>query len=61
MNENQMNIKFNFAFVLRVEPADLEKIKDFIEKLENVVIVYSQISGNRLYIREERAGDASYL
>lgn len=50
---HSFNVKFNLGFVLRVTPEDLQKIKDFIESLENVTIVHSQISGNRLYIKEE--------
>jgi len=51
------NAKFNLAFVLRVTPKSLEEIKNFIEKLEDIVIVHSQVSGNRLYIKEEGVHD----
>lgn len=51
--DNSFNVKFNLGFVLRVFPEDLQKIKDFIEQLEHVTIVHSQVSGNRLFIREE--------
>jgi len=47
------NVKFNLGFVLRVFPEDLQRIKEFIESMENVTIVHSQISGNRLFIKEE--------
>ena len=47
------NVKFNLGFVIRVDPEDLQKIKIFIESLENVTIVHSQVSGNRLFIKEE--------
>jgi hypothetical protein len=50
---NNFNVKFNLGFVLRVTPDNLNKIKDFLESLENVTIVHSQISGNRLFIMEE--------
>ena len=50
--DNCFNVKFNLGFVLRVSPEDLQNIKDFIESLENVTIVHSQVSGNRLYIKE---------
>jgi hypothetical protein len=53
-NFNQtFNVKFNLGFVLRVTPEDLQQIKTFIESLPNVIIVHSQVSGNRLYIKEE--------
>lgn len=51
--DQTFNAKFNLGFVLRVTPEDLQKIKTFIESLENVTIVHSQVSGNRLYIKEE--------
>jgi hypothetical protein len=51
--DHNFNVKFNLGFVLRVTPEDLQKIKDFIESLENVTIVHSEISGNKLYIKEE--------
>jgi len=51
--EHGFNVKLNLGFVLRVTPEELTKIKDFIESLENVTIVHSQVSGNRLYIKEE--------
>lgn len=51
--EHSFNVKLNLGFVLRVTPEDLTKIKDFIEGLSDVVIVHSQVSGNRLYIKEE--------
>ena len=47
------NVKLNLGFVLRVTPESLQKIKDFIESLDNVTIVHSQVSGNRLYIKED--------
>ena len=50
--DHNFNVKLNLGFVLRVTPEDLQKIKDFIESLENVTIVHSQVSGNRLYIKE---------
>ena len=50
---HDFNVKFNLGFVLRINPENLQKIKDFIESLEGVTIVHSQISGNRLYIQEE--------
>lgn len=53
------NVKFNLGFVLRVTPEDLQKIKTFIESLPNITIVHSQVSGNRLFIREEMSGDGS--
>lgn len=53
------NVKLNLGFVLRVYPDDLQKIKTFIESLPNITIVFSQVSGNRLYIKEERSRDAS--
>ncbi len=51
------NVKFNLGFVLRLTPDDLQKVKTFIESLPNVIIVHSQVSGNRLYIKEERGND----
>ena len=51
--DQNFNVKFNLGFVLRVTPEDLQKIKNFIESLEDVTIVHSQISGNRLYIKED--------
>ena len=54
MNEKgKLNIKVNFGFVLRVNVFDIEKIKKFIESLEDTTVVFSTISGNRLYITEE--------
>lgn len=58
MNEKKDNshifkAKLNLGFVLRVTPEDMQKIKEFIESLENVTIVHSQVSGNRLFIKEE--------
>ena len=47
------NVKINLGFVLRVTPENLQKIKDFIESLDGVIIVHSQVSGNRLYIKED--------
>lgn len=47
------NVKLNLGFVLRVNPESLQKIKEFIESLDNVTIVHSQVSGNRLYIKED--------
>lgn len=52
-SEHSFNVKINLGFVLRVFPEDLQRIKDFIESLENVTIVHSQISGNKLFIKEE--------
>jgi len=52
-SDKRFHVKFNLGFVLRVTPEDLDKIKTFIESLENVTIVHSQISGNRLYIKED--------
>lgn len=51
--DRTFNVKLNLGFVLRVTPEDLTKIKNFIESLENVTIVHSQVSGNRLFIKEE--------
>jgi hypothetical protein len=51
--DHNFNVKFNLGFVLRVTPGDLQKIKDFIESLQKVTIVHSQVSGNRLFIKEE--------
>lgn len=45
--------KLSLGFVLRVTPEDMQKIKDFIESLEDVTIVHSQVSGNKLFIKEE--------
>ena len=57
-NFNQIfNAKFNLGFVLRLTPDDLQKVKNFIESLPNVIIVHSHVSGNRLYIKEERGND----
>lgn len=53
----KFNVKFNLGFVLWVDPEDLHKIRNFIESLENVTIVHSQISGNRLFIKEEGIND----
>lgn len=51
--DDGFNVKLNLGFVLRVTPENLQKIKDFIESLDNVTIVHSQVSGNRLYIKED--------
>jgi len=51
--DDGFNVKFNLGFVLRVTPENLQKIKDFIESLDGVTIVHSQVSGNRLYIKED--------
>lgn len=51
--DHGFNVKLNLGFVLRVTPDNLQKIKDFIESLEDVTIVHSQVSGNRLYIKED--------
>ena len=51
--DHSFNVKINLGFVLRVTPDNLQKIKDFIESLDNVTIVHSQVSGNRLYIKED--------
>lgn len=51
-NHNSFNVRLNLGFVLRVTPDSLQKIKDFIESLDDVTIVHSQISGNRLYIED---------
>lgn len=51
--DNSFNVKLNLGFVLRVTPENLQKIKYFIESLENVTVVHSQVSGNRLYIKED--------
>lgn len=59
--DNSFNVKFNIGFVLRVNPEDLQKIKNFIESLVNVTIVHSQVSGNRLYIKEENNYDRSIV
>ena len=51
--DHSFNVKLNLGFVLRVTPDSLQKIKDFIESLDDVTIVHSQVSGNRLYIKED--------
>ena len=47
------NVKLNFGVVFRVTPTELQKIKTFIESLEDITIVHLQVSGNRLFIKED--------
>lgn len=56
MNESNkgFDVKFNLGFVVRVTPNSLQKIEDFIKKLDDVTIVFSKISGNKLFIKEEK-------
>ena len=48
------NAKVNFAFVIRANVFEIEKIKNFFQTLENTTIVFSTISGNRLFITEKK-------
>jgi len=52
MNEN-LNPKVNLGFVLRLNISDIEKIKNFIESVDDAVVVFSTVSGNRLFVKEE--------
>lgn len=50
-----LNVKINWAFVLRINVSDIKKIKNFIESFDDTTVVFSTISGNRLYIKEQEA------
>ena len=56
-NLGDLNVKVNWGFVLRVNVSDIEKIKHFIESLEDTTVVFSTVSGNRLFITEEGSGE----
>jgi len=51
--KRELDAKFNLGFVVRVNPEGYRKIKDFIEESTDVDVVFSHISGNKLYIKEE--------
>ena len=51
-----LNVKINWGFVLRLNITDIEEMKEFIESLEDTTVIFSTVSGNRLYIKESEGG-----